>query len=280
MNLVVARLRAVLAVTFAVVYITLIVVPTFILAAMILPPICLVFGLRFRRAYLACANVHGIPLVVILLWILGVQATIRIGNETVPLARMREHVAATTIVYANHQSLFDIPLLCLVMFHLRRFALEWVMKEDLRWTPFGMAGSIGGCIFVSRQKEQSSQDLQRMIAGARRARDSGLCVMIFPEGTRFTGPQVGSSYRRVRRPKRGGFATLLRELPEASVLSCTVSWRGGKHESGFGRTFWDALDFVGKRVEVSAELVPRAVIDADPDYLEHDFAAKDAFLQT
>ncbi len=105
--------------------------------------------------------------------------------------------AARYVYLANHQSLFDIPVLLLAV----RGPLRMVAKQSLFRIPFfGWALSATG--FVSVDRGDSSAARQSFAAAERRLRSGG-SILLFPEGTRGTG--------EVLLPfKRGGILLALR----------------------------------------------------------------------
>jgi 1-acyl-sn-glycerol-3-phosphate acyltransferase len=80
------------------------------------------------------------------------------------------------VVVSNHQSMVDIPLLCLLPWEMK-----WVAKIELFKTPIiGWMMKMAGDIPVDRQKRSGSQALLR----AKSYLQQNCPVMIFPEGTR------------------------------------------------------------------------------------------------
>lgn len=90
----------------------------------------------------------------------------------------KEHVdfKRAYVVVSNHQSMVDIPLLCLLPWEMK-----WIAKIELFRLPVvGWMMKMAGDIPVDRQKRGGSQALLR----ARAYLQQKCPVMIFPEGTR------------------------------------------------------------------------------------------------
>ena len=86
------------------------------------------------------------------------------------------------VFVSNHQGAFDIFLI--YGFLGRNF--KWMMKRQLRSVPFvGKACEAAHHIFVDRR---SPAKMKETYEGARRTLQSGMSVVVFPEGSRsFTG---------------------------------------------------------------------------------------------
>ncbi len=92
--------------------------------------------------------------------------------------------ALTYVVVSNHQSLVDIPLICL----LRR-EMKWIAKVELFRIPFvGWMMQMAGDIPLDRANRNGAPALLR----AKRYLLQGCPVMIFPEGTRSPDGNVQS----------------------------------------------------------------------------------------
>jgi 1-acyl-sn-glycerol-3-phosphate acyltransferase len=135
-------------------------------------------------------------------WILrvsGVKVTVR-GLRHIDPER-------PTIYMANHQSLFDIPVL------LGRLPVQfrWLAKAELFRIPvFGQAMRRCGYISIDRSDRKSA--FESLARAARMIRD-GVSVLIFPEGTR-------SRNHVVRSFKKGGFVLAVDSgVPVAPVIT-------------------------------------------------------------
>jgi 1-acyl-sn-glycerol-3-phosphate acyltransferase len=136
-------------------------------------------------------------------WAAGVLGT---SGVRVVVERSPQVVAGASYVYlANHQSLFDIPVLLRAV----EGPFRMVAKQSLFNIPlFGWALRAGGFVSVDRQDRGAAR--QSFAAAERRLRLGG-SILLFPEGTR--------SETAVLLPfKRGGFLLALRTgLPVVPV---------------------------------------------------------------
>lgn len=112
-----------------------------------------------------------------ILWVSGVRLKVQ-GIENIP---SYNHVAFVT----NHQSYFDIPILITVIPKL----LGFIAKAELGKVPIvNLWMKAMGCIFIERKK--ASESLKKSKERIEQARQ-GEPVVLFPEGTRSRGPQLG-----------------------------------------------------------------------------------------
>jgi len=121
------------------------------------------------------------------------------------------------IVVANHQSLFDIPLL---IWLLRRYRTKFVAKKALgRGIPSASyVLRTNGHALIDRADAVQSVDTIRRVAQA--AQHNSGCVVIFPEGTRARDGNL-------KKFKTGGLKILLQELPLAKIVPVSINgaWR-------------------------------------------------------
>jgi 1-acyl-sn-glycerol-3-phosphate acyltransferase len=124
---------------------------------------------------------------------------------------------AAFVFMANHQSHFDVLA---VVAALSDFQLRWVAKKELTRVPvFGWALRHSDHVIIDRSDHvQAMASLRAASEKMRR----GLCVIIFPEGTR--GPGDGTMLPF----KRGGFVLAV----EAGVPVVPVAVRGSRDVLG------------------------------------------------
>ena len=97
------------------------------------------------------------------------------------------------VFVSNHQSMTDV----FVIYGWLPVIFKWIMKKELRKVPLvGAACKAAGHIYIDRSNKMASM---RSIAEAERIVTDGVCVVIFPEGTRTLTGEVG-------RFKRGAFS--------------------------------------------------------------------------
>ena len=117
----------------------------------------------------------------------------------------------TYVFVANHQSIFDIPIL----FWTLPYQLRIIAKESLGNIPFiGWHLRRTGHMLVDRKRPDST----RVIHWAERLTSKGLSLIVFPEGTR-------SRDGRVARFKGGSFYVAL----EAGLPVVPLSVIGSRH---------------------------------------------------
>lgn len=112
-----------------------------------------------------------------ILWVAGVKLKLH-GRENIPSFN---RVAFVT----NHQSYFDIPILISVIPKL----IGFIAKAELGKVPIvNLWMKAMGCIFIERKK--ASESLKKSKERIEQAKQ-GEPVVLFPEGTRSRGPQLG-----------------------------------------------------------------------------------------
>ena len=137
----------------------------------------------------------------------------RLDVERAPSVRR----GASYLVVANHQSMFDIPILGSLLFS--NFP-KYVSKRELaRWIP-SISYNLrrGGHALIDRgDREQATRAIREL---GRRVRERGVSAVIYPEGTRARRGELGAF-------KPAGALALLEEAPEVPVLPVAIdeSWR-------------------------------------------------------
>ena len=101
------------------------------------------------------------------------------GRENVPLGR-------SCIFMCNHVSNLDPPAVLPV---LPGRAVVLLKRELMRIPLLGTAMRLGGYIPVDRARSRDAA--QRSVAAAAKALDSGLHILVFPEGTRARDGRLG-----------------------------------------------------------------------------------------
>jgi 1-acyl-sn-glycerol-3-phosphate acyltransferase len=137
---------------------------------------------------------------------------------TVDVAGLEKLERGKTYVFvANHQSIYDIP----VLFWSLPFQLRIIAKESLGKFPFlGWHLRRTGHMLVDRKRP----DRTRIFGWAQRLTANGLSLIVFPEGTRSRDGRVG-------RFKGGSFYLAL----EAGLPIVPVSVVGSRHVMLKGR---------------------------------------------
>lgn len=121
------------------------------------------------------------------------------------------------IIIANHQSMFDIPIFGALLF--TNFP-KYVSKRSLaRWIP-SISYNLrrGGNAIIDRGDPEQALGAIRQLADE--VRERGVSAVIFPEGTRGRGGELGKF-----RPR--GTLALLEAAPDTAVVPVCIdqSWR-------------------------------------------------------
>ena len=96
------------------------------------------------------------------------------------------------VFMCNHQSNFDI----LVLFAALPAQFRWIAKAELFKIPL-FASAMRGAGYISIDRKNRTSAIKSIAAAAEKIRN-GVCVMIFPEGTRSPDGKIGNF-------KKGGF---------------------------------------------------------------------------
>ncbi len=161
-----------------------------------------------------------------------------------------EATRGPVIALANHRSWLDIFVLTGALHRLDSRRLMAVIKRSIANVPvLGWFARGIRCAVVTRKKARREEDLERVRACARHAREDGATVIIFPEGTR----NRQADERAVLDPKIGGLAALMETLPERQVLVVVVKWPPGVRV----RTILEGATLVGATIPVETVFVPR-----------------------
>ncbi len=131
-----------------------------------------------------------------------------------------EHIkkGQSYVFVSNHQSMSDV----FAIYGWLPVIFKWIMKQELRKVPFvGGACKAAGHIFIDRSSRAAAK---QSIHKAIEILHDGICVVIFPEGTRTKTGQVN-------RFKRGAFAIASElKLPiiPISLTGCYEIWPTGR----------------------------------------------------
>jgi 1-acyl-sn-glycerol-3-phosphate acyltransferase len=148
-------------------------------------------------------------------WSRLILATTGVRVEVTGLERLEP--GRTYVFVANHQSIYDIPIL----FWSLPYQLRIIAKESLGHFPFlGWHLRRTGHMLVDRQRP----DRAKIFGWASRLTSNGLSLIVFPEGTR-------SRDGRVARFKGGSFFLAL----EAGLPIVPISVIGSRHVMLKGR---------------------------------------------
>ncbi len=88
------------------------------------------------------------------------------------------------VFVCNHQSIYDV----FVIYGWLPVVFKWILKQELRKIPFvGVACEKAGHIFIDRSNVRKAF---QSVETAKQTLQNGVCVVIFPEGTRTFDGQV------------------------------------------------------------------------------------------
>jgi 1-acyl-sn-glycerol-3-phosphate acyltransferase len=116
------------------------------------------------------------------------------------------------VFMVNHQSNLDIPVL---VWSLSSFQLRWIAKRELLWVPL-----FGWAMWAAKHIPVDRGDLSDAVLSFKRAQkriESGISLVVFPEGTR-------SGDGNLLPFKRGGF--LLAAKTQAPIVPVTIRGSG------------------------------------------------------
>ena len=182
-------------------------IPAIALYTIVLGTLSIASSLFERRGYFAhwCART----------WSRLILATTGVTVEVVGLDRLEP--GRTYIFVANHQSIYDIPIL----FWSVPYQLRIIAKASLGSFPFlGWHLKRTGHMLVDRKRP----DPARILKWASRLTSNGLSLIVFPEGTRSRDGRVG-------RFKGGSFLLAL----QAGLPVVPLSVVGSRHVMLKGR---------------------------------------------
>ena len=158
------------------------------------------------------------------------------------------------IFIANHQSLYDIPVL---IYFLRKYHAKFISKIELTKGIPSVSYNLrhGGAANIDRKDpRQSIVEIGKL---GTRMKENKWSAMIFPEGTR-------SKNGRVKPFQAAGVATILKKCPEALLVPIAIdnSWRMIKYGyfpmMTFLRLTWDVLEPIEPNGRPAEELVKEA----------------------
>jgi len=168
----------------------------------------------------------------------GIVATYYLVGDSVKFTNKQNLPIGRPIIFiANHQSLYDIPVL---IWFLRKYHAKFISKIELAKGVPSVSYNLrhGGAANIDRKDpRQSITEIGKL--GTRMKENKWSCV-IFPEGTRSKDGQVKTF-------QAAGVATILKKCPEALVVPIAInnSWKmvqfGQFPLSTFTAMSWEVL---------------------------------------
>jgi 1-acyl-sn-glycerol-3-phosphate acyltransferase len=180
-----------------------------------------------------------------------------LGNTVTFTNKQQLPVGRPIIFLANHQSLYDIPVM---IWFLRRYHAKFISKIELAKGIPSISYNLrhGGAANIDRK--DSRQSITEIAKLGTRMKENKWSAMIFPEGTR-------SKDGTVKDFQVGGVATLLKKCPEALIVPIAInnSWKmvryGNYPLSTFIRMTWEVLPPIEPEKRHIEEVVTQAEND-------------------
>ena len=151
----------------------------------------------------------------------------------------------------NHMSYLDI----LVLGSIR--PSTFLSKQEVRgWPLIGWLAALGGTVFVNRDSKRAALSSMREIE---RKIDSGISVIIFPEGTTSDGREIKafkSTFFKV--PASRNIPVTPVSIRYASALIDKVAWYGGME---LAPHFWKIMGF--RRIDAALHFSPPIMESSD-----------------
>jgi 1-acyl-sn-glycerol-3-phosphate acyltransferase len=180
-----------------------------------------------------------------------------LGNTVTFTNKQQLPVGRPIIFLANHQSLYDIPVM---IWFLRKYHAKFISKIELAKGIPSISYNLrhGGAANIDRK--DSRQSITEIAKLGTRMKENKWSAMIFPEGTR-------SKDGTVKTFQVGGVATLLKKCPEALIVPIAInnSWKmvryGNYPLSTFIRMTWEVLPPIEPEKRPIEEVVTQAEND-------------------
>lgn len=177
-----------------------------------------------------------------------------LGDTVTFINKQNLPVGRPMIFVANHQSLYDIPVL---IWHLRKYHAKFISKIELTKGIPSVSYNLrhGGAANIDRKDaRQSIMEISKL---GTRMKENRWSAVIFPEGTR-------SKDGTIRTFQAAGVATLLKKCPEALIVPIAINnaWKMQRHGSfplnTFIRMTWEVLPAIEPEKRPVDELVAEA----------------------
>jgi 1-acyl-sn-glycerol-3-phosphate acyltransferase len=177
-----------------------------------------------------------------------------LGDTVTFINKQNLPVGRPMIFVANHQSLYDIPVL---IWHLRKYHAKFISKVELTKGIPSVSYNLrhGGAANIDRKDaRQSIMEISKL---GTRMKENKWSAVIFPEGTR-------SADGIVRTFQAAGVATLLKKCPEALIVPIAInnSWKMVRYGSypldTFIRMTWEVLSPIEPEKRPVDEVVTEA----------------------
>lgn len=177
-----------------------------------------------------------------------------LGDTVTFINKQNLPVGRPMIFIANHQSLYDIPVL---IWHLHKYHAKFISKVELAKGIPSVSYNLrhGGAANIDRKDpRQSIMEISKL---GTRMKENKWSAVIFPEGTR-------SKDGTVKTFQAAGVATLLKKCPEALIVPIAInnSWKmvryGVYPRNTFIRMTWEVLSPIEPEKRPVDEVVTEA----------------------
>lgn len=160
-----------------------------------------------------------------------------LGNTVKFTNKQNLPIGRPIIFIANHQSLYDIPVL---IWYLRKYHAKFISKIELTKGVLSVSYNLrhGGAANIDRNDPR--QSITEIAKLGTRMKENKWSAVIFPEGTRAADGKMKSF-------QAAGVATLLKKCPEALLVPIAIdnSWKMVRYGSYPMNTFiamtWEVL---------------------------------------
>ncbi len=177
-----------------------------------------------------------------------------LGNTVKFTNKQNLPIGRPIIFIANHQSLYDIPVL---IWFLRKYHAKFISKIELTKGVPSVSYNLrhGGAANIDRKDPR--QSITEIMKLGTRMKEKNWSAVIFPEGTR-------SKDGSVRTFQAAGVATLLKKCPEALLVPIAIknSWKMVRYGQYPLDTFiamsWEVLTPIEPEKRPADELVAEA----------------------
>src|SRR5258708_6606815 len=177
-----------------------------------------------------------------------------LGDTVTFINKQNLPVGRPIIFIANHQSMYDIPVL---IWFLRKYHAKFISKIELTKGIPSVSYNLrhGGAANIDRK--DSRQAVTEIAKLGTRLNENKCSSMIFPEGTRAKDGTV--------KPFQvGGIATILKKCPEALLVPIAInnSWKltqyGFYPLNTFTKATWEVLEPIEPNGRPAEDLVKEA----------------------
>ncbi len=177
-----------------------------------------------------------------------------LGNTVKFINKQNLPIGRPIIFIANHQSLYDIPVL---IYFLRKYHAKFISKIELAKGIPSVSYNLrhGGAANINRKDPR--QSIMEIAKLGTRMKENKWSAVIFPEGTR-------SKDGNVKTFQAAGVATLLKKCPQALIVPIAINnaWRmvryGSYPLSAFEQMSWEVLTPIEVDNKSAEEVVAQA----------------------